>query len=41
MSDLVSIVIPSYNRAALCAMAVDSVLSQTHENLEVIVVDDG
>jgi len=38
---LVSVVIPTYNRAQLCRKAVESVLSQTYQNVEVIVVDDG
>lgn len=37
---LVSIVLPTYKRAHLLAQAMRSVLSQTHENLELIVVDD-
>jgi len=37
---LVSVVIPTYNRAALVGRAVASVLSQTYRNLEVIVIDD-
>ena len=37
---LVSVVIPAYNRAGLIGRAIDSVLQQTHADLEVIVVDD-
>jgi len=39
--DLVSIVIPTFNRSALLPRAVDACLNQTHRNLEVIVVNDG
>jgi len=39
--DLVSVIIPTYNRAMICKAAVESVLSQTHGNVEVVVVDDG
>jgi len=38
--DLVSIVLPTYNRAHLLGYAIGSVLAQTHRNLELIVVDD-
>jgi glycosyltransferase involved in cell wall biosynthesis len=37
----VSVIIPTYNRAAMVTEAVASVLNQTYPNLEVLVVDDG
>ncbi len=38
---LVSVVIPTYNRANVVSRAIRSVLSQTYKPLELIVVDDG
>ena len=38
---LVSIIIPTYNRAHLISETLDSVLAQTYQNWECVIVDDG
>lgn len=40
MSDLVSIVMPSYNTAQFIGETIKSVLGQTYDNWELIIVDD-
>ncbi len=38
---LVSVIIPVYNRKDTIKKAIDSVLNQTYQNIEVLVIDDG
>jgi len=40
-NELVSVIIPSYNRAAYIEAAINSALDQTYGSVEVVVVDDG
>jgi len=40
-SPLISVVLPTFNRAALLPESIESVLSQTERNFELIIVDDG
>lgn len=41
MSQLISVIIPTYNRASVLFRAIDSVLAQTYKNYELLIVDDG
>lgn len=41
MNKLVSAIIPTYNREKTICRAVDSIISQTYKNIEIVVVDDG
>lgn len=38
---LVSIIIPTYNRVSLLKAAVDSCIKQSHSEIEIIIIDDG
>lgn len=40
-NELVSIIIPTFNRAHLLRKCIDSILEQTHKNVEIIVINDG
>lgn len=39
--DLISVIVPVYNVARYLRRCVDSILTQTYENLEILLVDDG
>ncbi len=40
-NELISVVIPSYNRKDFICRAIDSVLKQNYKDVEIIIVDDG
>ncbi len=40
MNDIITIIIPTYNRESTLLRSVNSVLNQTYSNIEIIIVDD-
>jgi len=38
---LISIIVPTFNRAKTIARTIDSILLQTYQNLEIIIIEDG
>jgi glycosyltransferase involved in cell wall biosynthesis len=40
-SQLVSVIIPTYNRAGILRNAIESALKQTYTNIQILVIDDG
>jgi glycosyltransferase involved in cell wall biosynthesis len=41
MNNLISVIIPTYNRSHYLREAIESVLNQVYESIEIIVIDDG
>ena len=40
MNDLISVIMPTFNRGYIIKLAIDSILNQTYKNFEFIIVDD-
>lgn len=41
MNKLISVIIPTYNRASLVIDAINTVINQTYQDFEIIIIDDG
>ena len=41
MSDLVSVIVPVYNSERYLRDCIDSIVKQTYQNLDIVLVDDG
>ena len=41
MKPLISVIIPTYQRCNKLKVAIESVLSQTYDNYEILIIDDG
>ena len=39
-TDLVSVIMPTYNTGSILTESIDSILNQTYKNLELIITDD-
>lgn len=40
MNELITVIIPTYNRAHCISESIDSVIAQTYENFELLIIDD-